>query len=130
MDIIGIDISKQWFDSYCLADAQSNRYSNDLEGFAGFFKQASADIHVVMEATGPYYLRLATWLYEQGCRVSVINPLVIRCYGQMQLARTKQTLKTPPLLPAMDSNSHRHLGSRLRELLSGLSNYLACVKAC
>lgn len=43
----------------------------------------------VMEATGPYYLRLANFLYQHGYRVSVVNPLVIKRYSQMKLRRTK-----------------------------------------
>lgn len=42
-----------------------------------------------MEATGPYYLRLASWLYQNGFKVSVINPLVIRRFCQMKLIRAK-----------------------------------------
>ena len=42
-----------------------------------------------MEATGPYYLRLACWLHKNGIGISVVNPLVIRRYAQMQLRRVK-----------------------------------------
>ena len=42
-----------------------------------------------MEASGPYYLGLACWLHERGISVSVVNPLVVRRYGQMKLARGK-----------------------------------------
>jgi len=42
-----------------------------------------------MEATGPYYIKLANFLYSKGFKVSVVNPLVIRRYSQMLLKRTK-----------------------------------------
>jgi transposase len=42
-----------------------------------------------MEATGPYYLKLACFLYQQGIEVSVVNPLVIKRFSQMRLLRAK-----------------------------------------
>lgn len=98
MDIIGIDISKAWFDSYNDAGGQSKRFDNSGKGFASFADWAPAAAHVIMEATGPYYLQLATWLSQQGYRVSVVNPLVIRRYGQMKLSRTKTDGKDAELI--------------------------------
>jgi transposase len=42
-----------------------------------------------MEATGKYYLGLATSLHEQGISVSVVNPLRIKRYAQSGLNRVK-----------------------------------------
>lgn len=98
MTKIGIDISKQWFDGYCPRGDQSRRFANGKEGFGQFIKWAGVNIHVIMEATGPYYLHLATWLYRQGIDVSVVNPLVIRRYSQMQLSRTKTDAKDAALI--------------------------------
>lgn len=95
---IGIDISKQWFDCCDLGRERSKQFSNTGEGFAQFIHWAGADIHVIMEATGVYYLGLATWLVSGGYRVSVINPLVIRRYGQMQLSRTKTDAKDAAMI--------------------------------
>ena len=98
MDIIGIDISKEWFDCCAYQRGHSKRFTNAVEAFASFSKWAGPDIHVVMEATGAYYLQLASWLDEQGVKVSVINPLVIRRYGQMQLSRAKTDRKDAELI--------------------------------
>ena len=46
-----------------------------------------------MEASGPYYLKLATFLHQKGVSVSVINPLVIRRFSQMRMMRTKTDKK-------------------------------------
>jgi transposase len=46
-----------------------------------------------MEASGPYYLRLACYLNTLGFSVSVINPLVIRRFCQMRLSRAKTDKK-------------------------------------
>ena len=51
--------------------------------------QTPADAHYVMEATGIYHARLALKLYESGRCVSVVNPLVIKRFAQMQLSRVK-----------------------------------------
>lgn len=56
------------------------------------------DVQVIMEASGPYYLGLASYVYAQGIPVSVVNPLVIRRYGQMRLSRTKTDAKDAALI--------------------------------
>lgn len=93
MTIIGIDISKQWFDCFCMDRQGSRRFANRPEGWKHFTYWAADNVHVIMEASGPYYLPLASWLHEQGITVSVVNPLVIRRYGQMKLSRTKTDAK-------------------------------------
>ena len=52
-------------------------------------KKHKEDIVFVMEGTGVYQSRLAHWLFEEGFFVSVVNPLVIKRYGQMHLKRVK-----------------------------------------
>lgn len=42
-----------------------------------------------MEATGPYYVSLATYLHQQGVGVALVNPLVIKRLSQMCLLRAK-----------------------------------------
>ncbi len=69
-----------------------------MTGWEQFFRWIPSDAHIVMEASGPYYLNLASWLYEQEVRVSVVNPLVIRRYSQMKLTRTKTDSKDAALL--------------------------------
>jgi transposase len=98
MTIIGIDISKKWFDGFCGNRGTVQRFDNTLGGWRLFAKWAGPDVHVVMEASGPYYLGLASWLVEQRIAVSVVNPLVIRRYGQMQLSRTKTDAKDAELI--------------------------------
>lgn len=89
--LVGIDISKNTFD-VCVLTAgkgKSNVYSNAPQGFKEFTTSLPADSHCVMEATGPYYLPLASWLSSQGIAVSVMNPLVIKNFCQMGLRRAK-----------------------------------------
>jgi len=92
MRYVGVDISKKTFDCYC-PDLGVRQFSNDELGFKLFKAWAGSPIHVVMEASGPYYLRLAHDLYESGILVSIVNPLVIRRFCQMNLQRAKTDSK-------------------------------------
>ncbi len=94
--VIGIDISKDTFDVSFLAADGTHRWQqfiNTTTGFKGLCKQLTSDDRCVMEASGPYYLRLASYLHAHGMRVSVINPLVIRRFCQMRLSRAKTDRK-------------------------------------
>jgi transposase len=87
----GFDISKKFFDAcFSFNEVLSvKRFSNDRQGFKQLAVQLPADTHCVMEASGPYYLQLAFFLHEQGIKVSVVNPLIIRRFSQMRLTRAK-----------------------------------------
>jgi len=89
---IGVDVSKDSFDAHSTS-LGSRQFSNDGTGFKLFKKWIGISAHVVMEASGPYYLRLADDLYRSGFLVSVINPLVIRRFCQMNLQRAKTDRK-------------------------------------
>lgn len=88
----GFDVSKSSFD-VCLLNSdgstRSYRLMYDLPGLKSLLKLLSDGTHCIMEATGPYYLRLACWLHQHGFVISVINPLVIRRFSQMRLLRAK-----------------------------------------
>ena len=91
MIFIGIDISQAGFDVAFPKEKgyRSDKFSNQLAGFEVFQAALPANACCVMEATGPYYLRLATYLHAQGIPVSVVNPLVIKRFSQMKLSRAK-----------------------------------------
>ena len=83
----GIDVSKLSFDVYC--QDRSYVYENSAKGFKALKRIIDVNVQCVMEATGPYYLKLAVYLYQHGVKVSVINPLVIKRFGQMRMIRAK-----------------------------------------
>jgi len=93
--IIGIDISKQTFDVCFYKEGMliHSVYKNNLSGFKKLFKNISGSSHIVMEASGPYYVQLASYLYSRGVSVSVINPLKIKRYTQMRFYRAKTDKK-------------------------------------
>lgn len=89
--IVGIDISKLTFDvSYEEKGCLVHRgYDYTASGIKTFLSETSSASGYVMEATGVYHTRLALSLYDAGRRVSVVNPLVINRFSQMQLSRVK-----------------------------------------
>lgn len=94
---VGIDISKLSFD--VAIENENGKYvyykmSNNTEGFKKLFSLLDNEKHCcVMEASGPYYMKLAFFLFDKKVGVSVINPLVIRRFSQMRMMRAKTDKK-------------------------------------
>ncbi|WP_396603241.1 IS110 family transposase [Algibacter sp. R77976] len=86
--IYGIDISKSVFDVYFKADGYV-QFKNEEKVFKKLLKILSKEALVVMEATGYYHYRLAQFLHHQGVLVSVVNPLSVKRFIQMKLAKIK-----------------------------------------
>lgn len=84
----GIDVSMETFD-VSTSDQKHIQFSNDAEGFGKLFNLLDETSHCVMEATGAYHQKLATWLCSQGSKVSVVNPIVIKRFAQMRLRLAK-----------------------------------------
>ncbi|MCI2230156.1 IS110 family transposase [Polaribacter sp. MSW13] len=93
--IIGIDISKQTFDvSFLKKDKWEHKiFKNNLKGFDCFKNLIEENDWIVMEASGPYYVQLASYLNAFGYKVCVLNPLIIRRYSQTRLYRAKTDKK-------------------------------------
>lgn len=87
-EIYGIDISKDVFDVYG-ALAGHHQCRNATTGFKEFIKGLPKNALVVMEATGYYHTPLAQFLSKKGVRVSVVNPLSVKRFIQMKLAKVK-----------------------------------------
>ena len=99
--VIGIDISKASFDvSYekSSGNFHHEKFSNDLGGFKSFRKLLLADDHCVMEASGPYYLKLAHFLFKEQIRVSVVNPLQIKHFVRMRMIKAKTDKKDAQMI--------------------------------
>lgn len=88
MKIFGVDISKDYFD---VVDQRDNhdQYGNDTQGFSQFKKSLPQNALVVMEATGYYHYQLAQYLSKHGISCAVVNPLSIKRFVQMKLAKVK-----------------------------------------
>jgi transposase len=92
----GIDVSHTKLD-VCyqnnLGELFHLQVGNNNKGFEKILEHTGRDYHFVMEATGVYYIRLAFYLDEQGCKQSVVNALSIKRYIQMHLERNKSDKK-------------------------------------
>jgi len=94
--ILGIDVAKEtlaialWRASRPLEHAE---FANTRTGFSKLQrfleKRKAVPVHACLEATGRYWESAADFLFEQGHRVSVVNPARVRKYADSQLARTK-----------------------------------------
>jgi len=84
----GIDISKDVFD-VTGSDGLSHQFSNDNSGFKSFIKLTTPNSQCVMESTGVYHLRLASYLVEHKVKVSVENLLSVKRFIQMRLSKIK-----------------------------------------
>ena len=84
----GIDISKDVFD-VCDNNKVHYQFKNSISGFKKLIKLLDTNTVCVMEATGYYHVRLAYFLLESGIGVSVVNPLKIKRYIQMNLSKIK-----------------------------------------
>lgn len=103
---IGIDISKETFDVSIGPQHDHYKLTNDAKGFKALLDLTGTSGWVVMEASGPYYLRLACFLFENGVSVSVVNPLVIRRFGQMRLSRVKTDKKDAKMIAQYGMTEH------------------------
>lgn len=86
--IYGIDISKDVFD---VVDSNGIhcQFENTPKGFKTFLKTLAPSSLVVMEATGYYHYRLAQYLFNNAVAASVVNPLSVKRFIQMKLAKVK-----------------------------------------
>ena len=92
----GIDVSHATLDvSYQnnLGELFHLQVGNNVKGFAKIIEHTGGGYHFVMEATGVYYIRLAFYLHEHGCKLSVVNALSIKRFIQMHLERNKTDKK-------------------------------------
>ena len=84
---LGIDISKDSLDCFKLAEKSAKRFNNDARGIEALvaWLGADTDLHVVMEATGVYWQACAFALFEQGVKLSVVNPAQVKYFARSSL---------------------------------------------
>lgn len=94
--LLGADLAKRKFDVHLqLAQGQCRQrmFTNDEAGFAELWawliEQGVTGLRAGMEATGPYWLALAEYLYARGVTVFVFNPAYVKAHGQARGSRTK-----------------------------------------
>jgi len=93
--VLGVDIAKRKFDVALLMNDKLKHkvFANTQEGFAelsAWLKKQGVDhVHACLEASSIYGVGLATFLYDAGQNVSVVNPARIKGFARSELLRTK-----------------------------------------
>ncbi len=100
---LGIDISKDKFDAYCIdIDGEKQFYLSCFMDRAGFEKLVDhmdnlsipkENFLIGMESTACYHINLFSYLLAEGYTAVLINPLLISNFVKMQLRKTKTDKK-------------------------------------
>jgi transposase len=89
----GVDVSMEKLDisEFDGKQHKMHQIANTKKGIIRFFSKISSsqNNHVIMEATGAYHMLLFTELLKLGFPVSVVNPLRIKKFTEMKMARAK-----------------------------------------
>ena len=111
--VLGIDIAKAKFQVALLLPDGKLRHQtcpNTIDGFQHLAewlqRQQVTGVHACLEATGTYGDALATWLYDAGHHVSVVNPAIIHAYARTQLARSKTDRLDAALIAHFTATQH------------------------
>jgi transposase len=93
----GIDIASATIE-VCIQKANGSFYNENLPNSSIGFKKLQGltkgfTYHYVMESTGIYHLSLCVFLEKKHCLYSVVNPLQVKRYIQMQLETSKSDKK-------------------------------------
>jgi transposase len=96
---VGVDVSKAKLDVAMLVAENKFRskvFANEPGGFAALLQWLKAhgpcgleDVHVCMESTGNYQEELACFLSDHGVAVSVVNPLLVKRFAEVNRQRNK-----------------------------------------
>jgi transposase len=90
---LGIDVSKTTLDAALLVGQEAKPrhkvFANTPESHALLLlwlqEQGANAVHATLEATGTYTEGIALALHEAGHLVSLVNPALVRAFGQSQL---------------------------------------------
>lgn len=87
--LVGVDISKRWFDA-AASDGRTRRFDNDAAGHRAFVAWLRKPARVVVEATGTYGLDLALVLHaDDRTEVMVANPRLVKGFAKALAQRSK-----------------------------------------
>ena len=97
--VLGVDVSKAKLDAALLSESGKYRSKVVPNTHAGFealrqwlldqLPEGLPSVHVCMEATGAYHEALALYLHDQGVRLSVVNPMRVKRFIELEGSRNK-----------------------------------------
>ncbi len=96
---LGVDVSKAKLDLALLTANDKYRskvFANDTQGFQSLVQwlqthvpDGLTSVHICMEATGIYHEALACFLHDQGLKLSVVNPVLVKRFAEANRLRNK-----------------------------------------
>ena len=90
--LIGIDVSRDWLDGFCLPGQQRFRHPNTAEGhnaLIAMVRQIAGQVRVGFEATGGHEWRLWTELDAAGIVAAQLSPAQIKAFALSRGTRAK-----------------------------------------
>ena len=90
--VVGIDVSRDWLDGFCLPGMQRFRLANSPEGheeLISMIRQMPAPVHVGFEATGGQEWGLWTALVDAGIEARQLPPAQIKAFAMSRGTRAK-----------------------------------------
>src|SRR5260370_23133353 len=110
---VGIDVSKERLDVLLLHEANrvGQHFTNTATGFDkldGWLKRRFKpdQVHICLEATGPYGEAVADYLFAHGDTVSVVKPARIKGYAESQLHPKNTDKLDAAFIPAFCRPQH------------------------
>ena len=82
--------------------------SQNLNELADYLSSLDGTTKIVMECTGRYHEPMVKALSEAGLFVSIVNPHLIKNFGNNSLARRNRTRRMPAKLPAIRLTTGRN----------------------
>lgn len=109
---IGVDISKDHVDAFCMRNGSSRRFANDRQGHKALIAWiGDNEPRVIFEPTGPYHRAFERTLAAAGLALVKVNPRQARRFGEATGKLAKNRAKTIVL-----ALLKRHNGQRLRQI--------------
>ncbi|MGK0607287.1 IS110 family transposase [Enterococcus gilvus] len=101
MNAVGVDVSKgksvisiiRPFGEVVLSPREISHTSSDINDLIHSLLKLEGDIRIVMEYTGRYHEPVAHWLSDAGFYVSVVNPKLVKDFGNNTLRKVKSDKK-------------------------------------
>ena len=113
---IGVDLSKDHFDTHRLPDGKTERFSNDASGFCKLIKWIGKRHieRIVYEPTGAYHRSFEDALSAAGLPLAKVNPLQARRFAQARGTRAKTD--------RVDAQMLAHMGVALQPGISTIAS--------
>lgn len=124
---IGIDMSSNSFDVSIPKGERGfdvKSFSNKASGWQTLCASLQDNDVCVIEATGAYHVGLSMYLFEQGKKVCVVNPLSVKHFSRMKMSRAKTDKADSCLLSEYGKMMHPKFWQPKKEQLVDLQQFM------